>query len=71
LHDTLALADQNIMRSIWVSLKRGENLARRPLASSTLSHPFLCFVSTALIPGQRGRAYIVGGGDPGAGGSPR
>jgi hypothetical protein len=52
LHDTLASVDQNILRPIRVSLKREQNLARIPLTSSTPSHPHLCFVSVALVPGQ-------------------
>jgi hypothetical protein len=63
----LAMVDQNILPLIRVSLKREENLARIPLASSMLSHPLLCFVSTTLVPGQRGHAYIADGGDLGTG----
>jgi hypothetical protein len=51
LHDKLALVDQNILHPIQVGLKREENLARIPLASSMLSHPVICFLSTALVPG--------------------
>jgi hypothetical protein len=52
LHDTLASVDGNILHLIQVSLKREENLARIPLASSMLSHPLLCFVSAALVLGS-------------------
>jgi hypothetical protein len=67
LHDMLASVDQNNLRTIWVSLKREENLARIPLASSTLSHPLACFVSAALVLRQRGRACIASGGNPSTG----
>jgi hypothetical protein len=49
LHDTLTSIDQNILRVIRVCLKREENLAYIPLASSMLSHPLLGFF-TALVP---------------------
>jgi hypothetical protein len=69
LHDMLASIDQNILRPIRVSLKREENLACIPLASSMLPHPLLCFVSASFVLGQHKSAYVVGGGDPSAGGS--
>jgi hypothetical protein len=52
LHDMLASVNQNIPRPIWVSPKREENLVCIPLASYTLSHPLMCFVSIALVPGS-------------------
>jgi hypothetical protein len=69
LHDTLASVDQNILHPIQVSLKREENLARKLLASSTLSHRLPCFVSAALVLGQHGRACVADGGDPDIGGN--
>jgi hypothetical protein len=69
VHDTLDSVDQNILRPIQVSLKREENLALIPLASSTLSHPLLCFVFAALVLGQHRCAYVADEGDPGMGGS--
>jgi hypothetical protein len=39
------------MHLISVGLKKRENLARMPLASSTLFHLLLCLVSAAFIPG--------------------
>jgi hypothetical protein len=70
-HEMIASIDQNILCQIPVSLKREENLACMPLASSTLSHSLLYFVSATLVPGQRGRAYVVGEGDQGVGSSSR
>jgi hypothetical protein len=52
LDDMMASINENIMRPIWVSLKREETLARMPLASSLLSHPLLCYVSVALVRGS-------------------
>jgi hypothetical protein len=49
LHKTLASVGWNILHLIQVSLQKGENLACMPLASSILSHPLLCCVSTASI----------------------
>jgi hypothetical protein len=71
LHEMPASVDWNILRLIRVSLKREENLACMLLASSTISHPLLCFVSVALVLRQRRRAYVAGRGDPGVGGSRR
>jgi hypothetical protein len=71
LHEMPALVDRNILRLIRVSLKREENLACMLLASSTLSHPLLCFVSVALVLRQRRCACVAGRGDPGVGGSQR
>jgi hypothetical protein len=71
LHDMLASVNQNILRLIRVSLKREENLARMPLASSMLSHPLLCFVSATLVLWQGRCACVAGKSDPGAGGSRR
>jgi hypothetical protein len=67
LHESLTSVDQNILRLIRVSLKKERSTTCVSLASSTLSHPFLCFVSTALVPGQCKPTYIAGGGDPGVG----
>jgi hypothetical protein len=40
-----------------------------PLASSTLFHLLLCFVSVALVSGHCRHPYVADGGDPGTGGS--
>jgi hypothetical protein len=67
----LASVGWNILRPIWVSLKKRENIAYVPLASSTLSHLLLCGVAVAAVLGQRRHACVAIGGDPGMGGSCR
>jgi hypothetical protein len=52
-HETLALVDRNILRSIRVGLKKRKKTASAPLASFMHSHPLLCFVSATPVPGQR------------------
>jgi hypothetical protein len=42
-----------------------------PLASSTLFHLLLCFVSATFVPWQHRCAYVAGRDDPGMGGSHR
>jgi hypothetical protein len=59
LHETLASVHRNIMRPIWVSLKRETKFF--PYSNDFL-HAFsffLCFDPTSFILGQRGCACIV------------
>jgi hypothetical protein len=60
LHETLASVGRSILHLIRVSLKKSKNLAHVPLASSILSHLLMCGVSAAPVPGQHGRACVVG-----------
>jgi hypothetical protein len=63
LLETQASVNRNILGLIWVHLKREEKTVSAPPASFMDSHPLLCFVSAAPVPGWHGRACIVGGGD--------
>jgi hypothetical protein len=58
LYETLASVHQNILRPIRVSVKR-KNLARIPLASSMLFHPFCGLFLQLLSKGSAGVSALL------------
>jgi hypothetical protein len=71
LHEMLVSIHWNILRLVWVSLKRE---TKPCLHSHGLLHAFsflLCFVSIALVLGPCECAYVAGRGDTGVGNNRR